>query len=158
MKGSTTITQIKEADYRFYEERGDEVCVNEVEYDRLNWLKHYERLKRTGYTIPEWEVANLEEQLANTYDMTQCIALALRLADLTPSAELFKRACGLAQTSTVENLDSALYEVQEREEFIVVALASVHYELFNSFEFGDYVVSVEMVRRNGKIYRRYVNP
>jgi hypothetical protein len=167
MKGSTGLEKLTEADYRMSEILGDrytesasEICPSDLqEMIAADWFKAYKRLvKRPTYTIPLWEVAALEETLANTYDTTQCIALALRLADLSSSADWFKNAASLAQSSTVGNLEQALYELTDRDEYVTVVLALVHYELFNSFELGEYVVKVEIIERCGKFYRKYINP
>jgi hypothetical protein len=166
MKGSTQLLEIAVPDYGMYADRGDvctaqasEICHHDlIKLDEANWLKFYHRLLRSSYSIPEWEVAQLEEMLANSRDTTQCIAISLRLADLQASGDWFKEACRLAQSASLEPLEQALYYEQDRERYITLVLALAHYELLNSFEFGEYVVKVGIVQHNGKFYRRYVYP
>ncbi|MGA7933851.1 MAG: hypothetical protein WCA35_09920 [Kovacikia sp.] len=166
MKGSVQKDRIREADYSKSIELGDDysaapsdLCHHVlIELDAANWLKAYRRLTRQTWTIPDWEVAHLEEILASSNDMTESLAVALRLADLQASGDWFKAACKLAQTSTIDQLEEALYYIKDREEWVTAALALAHYELFNSFELGEYVVKVEIVYRDGKPHRKYINP
>ena len=167
MKGSTKLDELRSADYSKSEALGDNytatgknICpIDLQEMLAADWLKAYRRLlRRRTYTIPAWEAAAISETLANSYDTTQCIALVMRLADLTSSEEWFKAACELAQTTTRGNLEQALYELEERNAYAAVVLALVHYDLFSSFELGEYVVSVEIVEREGTFYREYINP
>ncbi|MCU0551876.1 MAG: hypothetical protein MUC48_21260 [Leptolyngbya sp. Prado105] len=161
MRGSTVLNKIQVPSYSKSVALGDdfdatesELCVHSyLEIEQADWLRAYKRLIRRNY-----DANAIAEMLANSYDMTECIALSLRYADQNPSDYLFKRGCELAQTSTVGQLESALYYVNEREEYISVVLALIHYELFNQFELGQYVVRVEIVERDGRLCRRYTNP
>lgn len=164
--GKVEQTELKAADYRHsvalgdrYDAREQDLCVVDlVAIQSADWLRSYSRLLRQTWTVPEWEIAQLQQTLAGSYAKAECIALALRLADLCDSGDWFKDACRLAQTSTIAQLETAFYEIQNREKFITVVLALVHFELFNSFEFGDYVVKVELVKKDGKFFRQYTNP
>jgi hypothetical protein len=165
-RGQKVLNELPKADYKksiALGDRYDAVAESRLRRDdfiemvQSDWLRAYQRLTR-NYTLAPWAIPELNQILESSRDMTQCIAIALRLADLEPSADWFKAACRLAQTTTIGQIESGLYEIQERDEFITAVLARVHYDLFNSFEFGDYVVTVELVKRDGKLYRQYTNP
>jgi hypothetical protein len=148
MKGTTLVRQVAEVKYSGW-------CVHEdIELAQTDWLKQYFRFSRMT------TVSDLEFLLAESKDatFTEQTAIALRLADLKPSGDWFKRACHLAQTATIDQLESALNLIQDQDEFIAVLLALVHYELFDGFELGRFVASVEIIKVSGKAHRRYVNP
>lgn len=153
MKGVMIKERIEQLQY-------DDLMTNEdyIEALKLDWHPRHRKLIRQAYTIVEWEVASLEEILTESKDMTECIAVAIRWAELNPSGNLFKRACQLAQTTTIEMLEEALYLEKEREPFVVVVLALVHYEVFNRFELGEYVVNIEIEWVGKKLIRKFIHP
>jgi hypothetical protein len=148
MRGLEILDRVVEVDY------SDTECIHElIEMQAADWLLSYKRLVRQ-----QLAVTGVEFILESTSNWAQSIAAALRLADLLPSEECFKAACRLAQTSTIDQIESAISTIRDRDEFITAVLALVHYELFNEFELGQYVVRVEIVQQAGKVYRRYINP
>ena len=148
MRGSQVLDGIDEVNY------SDTECIHElIEMEAADWMLSYKRMERKGYGV-----ADLETILESTFNWAQSIAAALRLADLMPCEKCFKAACRLAQTSTIDQIESAITMIRDRDEFITAVLALVHYELFNEFELGRFVVRVEIVQQAGKVYRRYINP
>lgn len=161
--GTVEIEEVRAADYRMSEALGDRysgmACIHDViVMQKADWQAIYRRSLRQGWSIPAQEIERLRQLLAASTSIAQAIAFSLRLADLEPSGEWFKGACRLAQTSTRDQIEGALYYIQGREEYITAALALVHYELFNSFELGEYVVKVDIEIRDGKFLRQWTNP
>ena len=160
MKGLEFKQTIRTTDYSLSVESGDQYdaanaselrLLDLISMQKYDWLRAYKRTARLT-------VNQLEQILASSYDMTQLIAAALRLADLVPCQDWFRKATALAQTSTMEQIESSLYYLKKKEEFVTSVLAMVHYELFGDFELGQWVARVEIIQADGQMYRRYTNP
>jgi hypothetical protein len=164
MQNTELLTEMKSADYRKFEILGDEyTALDEAElchYDLIemlsqDWLRAYRRLKRQSHRRIPWTLAELETILANTWDVTQAIAVSLVWVDLNPCEDVFREAARLAQVSTLAQLEDALTYEGDREPFIAVVLSIVHHEVLTVLKPDQYYSRIEIVIRGSQLYRRY---
>jgi hypothetical protein len=131
-------------------------CIyDEIEFEKVDWLAAYARMCRQ---FSFEQVSELKFVLAHTNTVQQAFTAALRLADLIPCEFEFKEAMRLAQSTSLDELEAALYYEGDRSAYIALSIAIAHYELLKEAAKPYSYIGITIQVEDGKVryYRKYL--